>query len=423
MAVAARGIPTVTPLALGERWVRLRPVDSFLITRSLENTQTLSEFIAATLPALPLPRQTLIRQSLARALGEFIARLHAAGVIHRDLHCGNLLVRLDADDHPALFLIDLHTVRLSAPLGWPASRDNLVLLNSWLAARTNRADRLRFWHAYGAARHRAAPAEDKALWHAGPPAAALARELEKRSWISNRRFWERRDRRCLKTNRYYQRIHSPTVSGHAVTDLDPAALAQLLADPDAPFQRPDVILLKNSRSSTVAEWQVRVHGELRPVIYKRFRITAGSDPWVNRLRLSPALRSWVWGQGLRERQLPTARPLAVLHRRRRGLCYEGYLLTEKIPDAVDLHGLMDELRGLTPTSPALCFGCTSTGWLNSFAASTNASCRTATSRPRTFSPHVPGPRSSHRRSRSSTSLAFGVMASCCGAGAYKTWPA
>lgn len=202
---------------------------------------------------------------------------------------------------------------------------------------------------------------------------------------------ERRDRRCLKTNRYYQRIHSPTVSGHAVTDLDPAALAQLLADPDAPFQRPDVILLKNSRSSTVAEWQVRVHGELRPVIYKRFRITAGSDPWVNRLRLSPALRSWVWGQGLRERQLPTARPLAVLHRRRRGLCYEGYLLTEKIPDAVDLHGLMDELHGLTPTSPALCFGCTSTGWLNSFAASTNASCRTATSRPRTFSPHVPGP--------------------------------
>jgi serine/threonine protein kinase len=39
---------------------------------------------------------------------------------------------------------------------------------------------------------------------------------------------------------------------------------------------------------------------------------------------------------LRERGLPTPRPLAVFHRRRRGLSFEGYLLTEKIDNASEL---------------------------------------------------------------------------------------
>lgn len=343
VALAARGIPTVTPLALGERAVGLRPVDSFLVTRTLDDTQTLTDFITAALPGLPTAHQPGIRQQLAVALGEFIARLHATGVVHRDLHCGNVLIRLDANGQPALYLIDLHAVRLGPPLGWRASRDNLVMFNCWLAARSNRTDRLRFWHAYREARERHARRNGHTPWPGRDVTAEPVQELERSSWISNRRFWGRRDRRCLKRNRYYQRIHAATVSGHAVTDLDPAALARLLDDPDAPFTRPDAILLKDSRSSTVAEWQMLVNGQVRPVIYKRFRITARSDPWVNRLRRSPALRSWVWGQGLRERQLPTARPLAVFHRRRHGLWYEGYLLTEKITDAVDLHGFLEEL--------------------------------------------------------------------------------
>src|SRR5439155_3212374 len=122
-------------------------------------------------------------------------------------------------------------------------------------------------------------------------------------------------------------------AGHTVSDLDPAAVAALTANPDEPFRRPGVKLLKDSRSSTVAELELTVGGVPRRVIYKRFRVTAWSDPRANLVRRSPALRSWVYGHGLRERCLPTARPLAVLHRRRRGLSYEGYLLTEKIEGA------------------------------------------------------------------------------------------
>src|SRR5262249_8951237 len=45
-----------------------------------------------------------------------------------------------------------------------------------------------------------------------------------------------------------------------------------------------------------------------------------------------------------ERGLPTARPLAILHRRRRGLLYEGYLLTEKIENAQELREFARDLQ-------------------------------------------------------------------------------
>jgi tRNA A-37 threonylcarbamoyl transferase component Bud32 len=107
-----------------------------------------------------------------------------------------------------------------------------------------------------------------------------------------------------------------------------------------------VLRLKDSRSATVAELAVAVHGVVRPVIYKRFRLTSRLDPWVNRLRRPAALRSWVHGHGLRERCLPTPRPLAVLHRTRGGLVREGYLLMEKVEDARDLHRFLADLAVL-----------------------------------------------------------------------------
>jgi lipopolysaccharide kinase (Kdo/WaaP) family protein len=82
-------------------------------------------------------------------------------------------------------------------------------------------------------------------------------------------------------------------------------------------------------------------GEMRRVIYKRFRATSRTDPWLALVRATPALRSWRYGHSLLDRGLPTARPLAVFHRRRHGLFGDGYLLTEKIPEAVELHQFLN----------------------------------------------------------------------------------
>ncbi|HZT82378.1 MAG TPA: lipopolysaccharide kinase InaA family protein [Gemmataceae bacterium] len=332
LAVAARGVPTITPLGVGES-ADGRPGDSFLITRSLLDTEPLQAFLERTLPTFAPARQARVRQRLAKALGEFLGRMHEAGVVHHDLHAGNLLVHLGAGDVPRLYLIDLQAVRLGGPLGWRASRDNLVLLNRWLSLRASRSDRLRCWKAYCAERGAA-------------DGATRARELERATWRSSLSFWARRDRRCLGNNRYFRRVRAAGVVGHAVTDLDRAALAALLADPDEPFRRPGVRLLKDSRSSTVAELEMPVHGVPRRVIWKRFRVTAWTDPFAALFRRTPALRSWVMGHALRDRDLPTPRPLLVLHRRRRGLLREGYLLVEKVDDAADLHAALSRLACL-----------------------------------------------------------------------------
>jgi hypothetical protein len=265
--------------------------------------------------------------------------MHEAGIRHRDLHAGNLLVHLEHGADPRFFLIDLHDVRMGAPMDWPASRENLVLLNRWGVLRANRSERLRFWRAYSSVRQTSQAFDTSSDSHDDP----RARELESATWESNLRFWQQRDRRCLRTNRYYRRIKKAGARGFAVQDLDRAFLDGLLEDPDQPFRQPKAGLLKNSRSSTVAEVEVPSSEGPALAIYKRFRITRWMDAVKNRVRSSEALRSWISGQGLRERCLPTPRPLAVWHRYRCGLPAEGYLLTLKIPDAVELHAFLKDL--------------------------------------------------------------------------------
>lgn len=352
LAVAARGVPTIEPLAVGVQWRGPAAGESFLVTRSLDETVQLNYFIEAVLPWFGAARQTDVRCRLARELGAFIARLHNAGIVHNDLHCGNILIRLDELDRPSLFLIDLQTVQLGRPLRWGKSRSNLVMLNRWLMLRASRTDRHRFWRAYLEAR------DWRQVLRVGqrspdrPEATALqrvqCRGLETATRLSNRRFWRRRERRCFEVTRHTRRLGAPGLAGFAVTDLDPELVRSLLADPDAPFRTDGARLLKNSRSAAVVELSANVGGVARQVVWKRFAVTQRTDPLAAVVRRAPAVRSWLFGHAFTERGLPTARPLAFFHRLRWGLCHEGYFLMEKVDASGDLHTALATLETYDP---------------------------------------------------------------------------
>jgi tRNA A-37 threonylcarbamoyl transferase component Bud32 len=327
-ALRERGVPAVEPLAWGaldSRW----PGESFLITRALTATVPFLHYLEHVLPTLPPKEQPEVRRRVAVAFGEFLAKLHDAGVAHPDPHPGNLLVEMSASRVPHFALIDLHAVRVGEPLSWRESRANLVLFNRWFQIRAGRADRARFWRAYCLART-TLPALTPEELHGG------ARQLERGTHASNLRFWGRRESRCLGTNRYFRRVRRGPLRGFAVRDLPDDFLRSLLADPGAALAHPDARVLKDSRTSTVAVVTMPTPNGPVPVVLKRVNGRSWPERVKNLLRPSHVLRSWVNGHALRDRWLPTPRPLAVFHRYRGGLPAEGYLLTEMVPEPAPL---------------------------------------------------------------------------------------
>jgi serine/threonine protein kinase len=312
--LALRGIATIEPLAWGQfasRW----PKGSVLITRALDDAVALDNYLLLNTSEMPGHWRML-----NRALADFVRRLHAAGVVHQDLHPGNILVREVADSWQ-FYLIDVHDVKLGGPLSRGQRIANLTLFNRWFQLRVGRTDRLRFWRAYAGTG-----------W-----SRADAVEIEMRTDRSVVELWASRDTRCLHENRHFRRSGGRGVSGFAMRELDSKFEAELMANPDAPFDRPDVRLVKDSRSATVCFIEVPTTTGPHEMVYKRFRATHWTDPFANLFRSSPALRSWRNGHALLDRGLPTPLPRLVLHRRKFGLCTVGYLLCDRVQEARHLH--------------------------------------------------------------------------------------
>jgi hypothetical protein len=302
----------------------------------------LDEFVEKRLPAWPARRRTRMRQELAEALAVLTARLHDAGFVHQDFHPGNLLVRVGDDDRPNLTMIDLDALRAVPGMSWSDAGKNLALLNHYFWLRCDRTDRQRFLRCYLRAR-RGAP----------PDRRAFAREIERatRAWAE--RLWRRWGRRCQRTNKYFKKFHGTHAWSVAARTLDRTEVRALLADPDAPFRRAETVLLKNSRTTLVAETTMSVGGQPTRVIYKRFNRKKWLDPLLTWFRPSRAWQSWQAAQHLVSRALPTPTNLAYIARLRPFwrdplfwyLPHETYLVTLKAEPAVSLS---DYVRNVLP---------------------------------------------------------------------------
>ena len=345
-SLASIGVPTISPIALGERRKRGFLFDNYLITREISDSTPLDAFVERELEQLPEPRRSIVRRRLATEVGALTAKLHNAGLLHIDFHPGNVLVRFDADDAPVLTMVDLDALRSVKKLDWAKARQNLALLDHYFWLRSSKADRYRFLKAYRASRT-----------EPHPPIRGFAKAVEEstRRWAE--RLWRRWGKRCRSTNKYFQVYQSPNAWCVASRDLDPADVEPLLVDPDAPFDHPGARLIKDSRTTRVIETTMRVRGEPTPVIYKRFNRKKWIDPVLALFRPSRAWRSWQAGQHLASRGVPTPQNLAFVSRRRKPwfspfegmLPHETYQITIKQQFAMTLmdHVLL-VLPGLDP---------------------------------------------------------------------------
>ncbi len=144
-ALDVRGIPCPRAHALvEEKTLGILPRRSFLIMDLLESTTMVHVYLAEKLGKSGQPAR---RQRLAREVGKLVARLHARGLVHRDLAVQNVLLRERAGgDGFDLWFVDLDEVRVKAP-SWRAALRALMQVAD-LPPAASRTDLLRGFRAY-----------------------------------------------------------------------------------------------------------------------------------------------------------------------------------------------------------------------------------------------------------------------------------
>ncbi len=124
-----------------------------------------------------------------------VGKMHAAGLVHRDLHCGNLLVRVH-DGRVQLTLMDLHRMARRRRLSQRAMAANLAQLFHDRLDFTTRTDRLRFLKHYLAAL-------------GGDNLRAWQEMVDRRARPHARRQYANRDRRIAGDGRYFTPLTLP----------------------------------------------------------------------------------------------------------------------------------------------------------------------------------------------------------------------
>ncbi len=265
--LASIGVPTITPVALGEQRKRKFLFENYLVTLGIRDATPLDDFVEIRLPEIPEPSHSRIRRELAKSLATMTARLHNAGLLHQDFHPGNVLVRFTSETAPELVMIDLDALRRSQNVTWKVARQNLALLNHFFWQRSSRTDRFRFLKAYLKGRN-----------ETPPDVGRVAQQIEGSTRLWAERLWQRWGRRCGTSNKYFETYSTISAWAVASRDLNPEVMHALLDDPDGPFRAPGTRIVKDSRTTTVAEMTMLVNDRPTLVMYKRFNRKKLLDP-------------------------------------------------------------------------------------------------------------------------------------------------
>lgn len=336
--IAARGVPTVTPLAFGERrrWGILR--ESFFVSKRIVaceplHTLVMREAEKAHPPSYPAKKREFIRQ-----LARLIALIHAKGIDHKDLHAGNILVENNGDTR--FYLLDLDRAKIHTPL---SRRKRVAALSQFAMFFTlfvSRADRLRFFKEYY--RQDPMPWSGYQEW---------ARRIESKTQAKTNGLYRRRDKSCLRENKHFCRFEVPPYRGFFRTQAVRGPLADVLRDPEKLFREAKEAPLKRSREKTVKRFPLTLHGETIDVIMKRYRPPTPWELFKDLFRMSKGKKCWVAANALYQRRIPTARPLACVEEKKWGLVRKSYFLYEFVPHSYVLT-LYLRHRFVSPLTPA-----------------------------------------------------------------------
>ncbi len=358
------GIPAARPLAYSASVRRGAAFCALLVTVGVEHASPLDEFWLRLQSDDEQSRRVADREQVTELLAEMIARAHQAGFEHVDMHAANILVQTLAPRRYRTVLVDLQSARCDAALSDRAVVRNLAQLNQWFRKNSGIGVRLRFLRAYLRWRNEC----EQSCAHGRPLGmtfAQLVAALRDAAQRQAQRLGAQRDRRAFRSGRYFLRIKvAGGWRGMAVVRCKrplPESRAstlifarhwwrEQLARPLHWFDDESSQACKESHSGAVRRALLQHDGKYLPVIIKRPQ----PRNWRRRLSQiwgpSRSRRGWGIGHALLHRDLPTARPLAMLERRLGPLVLDSLLITEALPGSCDLESFLQ--REFEERSPA-----------------------------------------------------------------------
>jgi len=140
------GIPTTTPLALGEESRGGLVRRAFVITWGVESDGSLETWMYRHLDGVPTRESVVAKRRFVERAAKFLRGMHEGGVNHRDFYLGHLLHRENGD---GLWVVDFDRadVREHVPRRWRV-KDVAALLASAAPRFVTRTDQLRFLRIY-----------------------------------------------------------------------------------------------------------------------------------------------------------------------------------------------------------------------------------------------------------------------------------
>lgn len=330
------GFTAPSPIACGRR----TNGTGYLITDAIEPAQSTVEFLLDSPPAKRI-------HAITRQFSEMLARLHSAGMDHRDLHLENILLM---DSNGKLVLLDWFEVR-NRNMNLQNSIEALARWKAAAAEWTSKTNQYRFISTYAARRG----------WQHLLDHLLTQIERRSRSLLSFQR--EQRMRRANRNGRLAQSIVLPDGwRGRVWLQAKPAPRPtptgnmqftiqdwrEAMGDPDNYYDR-DAAGVVKSGSKAITRRDVLQLGNQNVTVFVKATHQNQLDLWFGRFRASRSSRSWRVGHWLLINGIFAPRPLAALQRRQAGIRRGDLLISEAIEPAERLswfiHHTLVQQRG------------------------------------------------------------------------------
>jgi len=324
--LAANGIATARVLAY-----RNDNLSQWILTESLNPAMPLDKWHEQQLNGGSAGKQRI--RVCINMLAEFLAKMHAAGIEHRDLHCGNIFLTKNGND-VRLAVMDLHRIRLHGRMHRRRRSINMAMLMHDRLASTTRTERLKFLRTY-------------------MKAAKVKGTLRGWQWLVEffwakhaGRLYRQRDRRVLgRKNLYFARLklknhwkgHVILASKRRMLNSRAAKMEfritdwqQLLRQPEKLLYGDDVEVVKESASVRVIRRIITIGDKQVDVHIKQARRKKKINAILDCLRPSRAVSAFRLGQMFLTRRIPTPLPMAALEKRIGPFLLDSILITETL---------------------------------------------------------------------------------------------